>query len=158
MEPYDEIDNMLSPDALFWAMEPFGPPMGDAACATWNPAHFPTQRDQQAAFDGESTMPERDIPQAREMCRKCPLLESCRRYGLDSRDDHAFLAGETVEERRRTWRKSGEIAKRRRRVAALHDRRVPTTLIASLLGRDESSIRNDLRELGKRPYDPLTSA
>ncbi|WP_326773024.1 WhiB family transcriptional regulator [Streptomyces sp. NBC_01445] len=153
MEPHDEIEDVLPPDALFWAMEPFGPPMGEASCSTWDPKRFPSQQEQQAAFDGESTMPERDLPQARAMCRTCLLLESCRRYALDSRDEHVFLAGETAEERRKKWRKSGEITKRRRRVDALYALRVPTVTMAQLLQRDESSIRSDLRELEKRRPD-----
>jgi ferredoxin len=150
VEPHDEIENVLPPDALFWAMEPFGPPLGEAACSTWDPTRFPTPQEQQAAFDGEPITPERDIPQAQAMCRACPLLESCHRYAHDSRDEHVFLAGETVEERRKKWRKTGEIAKRRRRVAELYVLSVPTATIARLLHRDESSIRGDLRELGKR--------
>ncbi|MDH6608468.1 ferredoxin [Streptomyces sp. SAI-208] len=150
MEPHDEIEDVLPPDALFRAMEPFGPPLGDAACVTWDPNRFPTKREQTAAFDGESAVPERDIPQARAMCRTCPLLESCRRYAYDSRDEHVFLAGETAEERRTKWRKSGEIAKRRRRVVELYALNLPTATIARMLGRDESSIRGDLREVQKR--------
>ena len=150
MEPHDEIEDVLPPDALFRAMEPFGPPLGEAVCSTWDPKRFPTKREQQAAFDGEPTAPERDIPQARAMCRTCPLLQSCRRYAQDSRDEHVFLAGETAEERRRMWRKAGEIAKRRRQVAELYTLSVPTATIARLLQRDESLIRNDLREVGKR--------
>jgi hypothetical protein len=147
VEPHDAIETLLPPDTLYWAMEPFSPPQGESACGIWNPNRFPTLREQQATFDGESTSPERDYPQARAMCRTCPLLESCRRYALDSRDEHVFLAGETAQERRKNWRKSGEIAKRRRRVSELDA--VPTSIIAGLLGRDESSIRSDLRELGK---------
>ncbi|MDT0317973.1 WhiB family transcriptional regulator [Streptomyces millisiae] len=158
MKPHDEIEYLLSPDALFWAMEPFGPPLGEAACHVWDATRFPSQAEQQAAFDGEPVKPERDIPQARAMCRECPLLQSCRRYALDSRDEHVFLAGETAEERRRRWRKSGEVAKRRRQVAELCALKVPTVIIAQLLGRDESSIRNDLRILGGRLPQSLTSA
>ncbi|MEU9490643.1 WhiB family transcriptional regulator [Streptomyces sp. NPDC048215] len=150
MDPHDKIEDVLPPDALYRAMEPFGPPLGDALCVTWDPNRFPTIREQRAAFDEESVAPERDIPQARAMCRKCPLLESCRRYAQDSRDPHVFLAGETVEERRKKWRKSGEVAKRRRRVVELHALNQPTAIIARKLGRDESSIRSDLREVQKR--------
>lgn len=158
VEPHDDIENVLPPDALFWAMEPFGPPMGEAACSTWDETMFLSPEEQQAAFDGEPVVPERDIPKARAMCRTCPLLESCRRYALDSRDEHVFLAGETAEERRKTWRKSGEIAKRRHQVAELYALKVPTTMIARLLGRDESSIRSDLRQLGNgRPQLPPTA-
>ncbi|MFJ3041882.1 WhiB family transcriptional regulator [Streptomyces tendae] len=153
MEPHDDIEDVLPPDALFRAMEPFGPPLGEAACVTWDPNRFPSKRDQTAVFDGESTVPERDIPQARAMCRTCPLLESCRRYAYDSRDEHVFLAGETAEERRKKWRKSGEIAKRRRVVDALYALKLPTATIARMLGRDESSIRSDLREVEKRRSD-----
>ncbi|SEQ03504.1 WhiB family transcriptional regulator [Streptomyces radiopugnans] len=158
MEPHDEIENRLPPDALFWAMEPFGPPLGEAACSMWDPKRFPTMREQQAAFDGEPTVPERDIPQARAMCCTCPLLEGCRRYAQDSRDEHVFLAGETAEERRKKWRKAGEIVKRRRRVAELYALNVPTAIIARSLGQAERSIRSDLRELGKgRSHLPPTA-
>ncbi|MFE7453066.1 WhiB family transcriptional regulator [Streptomyces griseus] len=153
MEPHDEIEDELSPDALFRAMEPFGPPMGEAACSAWDRTRFPTPQEQQATFDGEPTVPERDLSQARAMCRACPLLESCRRYAQDSREEHVFLAGETVDERRKNWRKSGEIAKRRRQVAALYTLSIPTATIARLLQRDESSIRNDLREVKKHRSD-----
>lgn len=158
MEPHDEIDNVLPLDALFWTMDPFGPPMGEAMCATWDSARFPTRQAQQATFDGEPTVPERHISRAREMCHTCPLLDSCLQYALDSRDEHVFLAGETAEERRKKWRKSGEIIKRRRQVAALYEQQVSTAMIARLLGRDKSSIRNDLRELGKRCSDLQPSA
>jgi hypothetical protein len=157
VEPHDEIENVLPPDALFWAMEPFGPPLGEAACSTWDPKRFPTMREQQAAFDGEPTVPEWDIPQARATCRRCPLLDGCRRYAQDSRDEHVFLAGETAEERRKKWRKTGEIAKRRRRVAELYALNVPTAIIARLLGHAERSIRSDLHELGKRSHLPPTA-
>ncbi|MCB5910912.1 WhiB family transcriptional regulator [Streptomyces pinistramenti] len=158
MEPHDEIENVLQPDALLWAMEPLGPPLGEAACSSWDSRRFPTPQEQQAAFDGEPTVPERGIPQARAMCRTCPLLESCRRYAQDSRDEHAFLAGATVDERRKKWRKTGEIAKRRRRVAELHALHVPTATIAQLLQCGESSIRSDLRKLGKgRSHLPPTA-
>ncbi|MEU3740143.1 WhiB family transcriptional regulator [Streptomyces sp. NPDC032198] len=158
MEPHDEIEYVLSPDALFWAMEPFGPPLGEAACHAWDAMRFPSKAQQQAAFDGEPVEPKQDIPQARAMCRDCSLLQSCRQYALDSRDEHVFLAAETAEERRKRWRKSGEVVKRRRQVAELHVLRVPTTMIARLLGRDESSIRSDLRNLGERdPQLPPTA-
>ncbi|MFF9920377.1 WhiB family transcriptional regulator [Streptomyces globisporus] len=158
MEPHDEIEDVLPPDVLYQAMEPFSPPSGDGPCVTWDPNRFPTKREQQAAFDEESAEPDRDIPQARAMCRTCPLLESCRRYAQKSRDEHMFLAGETVEERRKTWRKSGEIDKRRRRVAELHALNLPTVAIARKLGRDESSIRGDLREIQKQqPHQPPTA-
>lgn len=149
MEPHDEIEDVLPHDALFRAMEPFGPPLGDATCGTWDPSRFPSMSRQRAAFDGELAVAERDLPQARAMCCTCLLLESCRRYAQDSQDEHVFLAGETAEERRKKQTKSGEIAKRRRRVAELHALSVPTAVIARLLQRDESSIRSDLRELGK---------
>ncbi|MCS0638697.1 WhiB family transcriptional regulator [Streptomyces sp. LP05-1] len=153
MEPHDEIEDELPPDALFWAMEPFGPPMGEAACSTWDRTRFPTPQEQQATFDGEPTVPERDFPKARAVCLACPLLEICRDYAQDSRDEHVFLAGETAEERRKNWRKSGEIAKRHRQVTALYTLDVPTATIARLLQRDESSIRGDLREVRKRRSD-----
>ncbi|MFJ3499781.1 WhiB family transcriptional regulator [Streptomyces sp. NPDC090135] len=150
MEPHEEIEDVLPPDALFWAMEPYGPPLGGAACSTWDESRFPSPERQQAAFDGEPVVPEWDIPEARAMCRKCLLLEGCRRYAMDSRDEHVFLAGESAEQRRKSWRKAGEIVKRRRQVAELYALNVGTAVIAQLLGRDESSIRSDLRELGKR--------
>lgn len=149
MEPHGEIEDVLPPDALFRAMEPFGPPQGDAACGTWDPSRFPSMSKQRAAFDGEPTVPVRDLAQARAMCCTCLLLESCRRYAQESQDEHVFLAGETADERLKKRLKSGEIAKRRRRVAELHALSVPTVVIARLLQRDESSIRSDLRELGK---------
>jgi hypothetical protein len=140
VEPHDEIEDVLPPEALIRAMEPFGPPLGEAACSTWDPNRFRSMREQLAAFDGEPIAPERDLPLARAVCRRCSLLESCRRYAQASRDEHVFLAGETSDERRKTWRKSGEIAKRRRQVAELHALRVPATTIARLLRRDESLI------------------
>ncbi|MEU2043470.1 WhiB family transcriptional regulator [Nocardia niwae] len=126
-------------------MEPVAPPVGSAACATWDPTRFASFNDQLAVFDGEPAQPERDILAARVICRSCSLLEDCRRFAYTSLDEHAFFAAETAAERRRKWRKSDKIAKRRRQAAELHQLGFSTSEMEKLLNRDERSIRNDLR-------------
>ena len=138
----------VAPEILYLALEPVTPPDGaDGACATHNPALFETPRRQQLAFDGEALDPGRDYPAARAMCMACPLLEACREYADDSREEHTFLAGMTPVERSSRHTKKTEITKRRRQVQELHRLEAPTSVIAELVGRDPSLIRGDLRAL-----------
>lgn len=138
-----------SPEMLYLALEPVTPPGGSAACATHNPALFDTPRRQQLAFDGEALTPKLDYPAAQAMCADCPLLDACRRYAYDSRDEHTFLAGMTAAERSTRRTKKAEIARRRRQVRELHRLGASTAVIADLVGRDPSLIRGDLRALNR---------
>jgi hypothetical protein len=143
-----EFCTTVAPEVLYLALEPVTPPDGGgAACATHDPALFETPRRQQLAFDGEALDPGHGYPAARTMCMACPLLEACRQYTDDSREEHTFLAGETPVERSSRRSKKSEIAKRRRQVQALHRLEAPTSVIAELVGRDPSLIRGDLRAL-----------
>lgn len=134
-------------EILYLALEPVTPPNGAAACATHDPELFDTPRRQQLAFDGEALAPGLEYPAARAMCADCPLLDACRRYADDSREEHTFLAGMTAAERSTRRTKKAEIAKRRRQVRELHRLGAPTSVIADLVERDPSLIRGDLRAL-----------
>jgi hypothetical protein len=115
-----------------------------------NLAQFATQRRQQLAFDGEALDPERDYPAARAMCMACPMLDACRKYADDSRDEHTFLAGMTPAERSRRRTKKSEITKRRWQVQNFTGLGASASVIAELVERDPSLIRGDLRALQRQ--------
>jgi hypothetical protein len=143
-----EFCTTVAPEILYLALEPVTPPDGaGGACATHDPALFETPRRQQLAFDGEALDAGRDYLAARAMCTACPLLEACREYADDSREEHTFLAGMTPAERSSRRTKKTEITKRRRQVQELRRLGAPTAVIAGLVGRDPSLIRGDLRAL-----------
>ncbi|WP_433463900.1 WhiB family transcriptional regulator [Spirillospora sp. CA-128828] len=146
-----EFCTTTAPEILYLALEPITPPDGTGACATHNPGLFGTPWQQQRAFDGEALNPKSDYPAARAMCTACPLLDACRRYADDSREEYTFLAGMTAAERSTRRMKETEIAKRRRQVQELYRIGATTSVIADLVGRDPSLIRGDLRALEKRP-------
>jgi len=139
-----------APDKLYLALEPITPPGGIGACATHDPVLFETLRRQQLAFDGEALDPERDHPAARTMGMACSVLDACRKYADDSREEHTFLAGMTAAERFSQRTKKTEIAKRRRQVLKLHRLGAPTSVIADLTERDPSLIRGNLRALHRQ--------
>jgi len=65
-----------------------------------------------------------------------PILNACRKYANDSRDEHTFLAGSTPAERFSRRTKKTEITKRRRQVQGLHRLGASTSVIAELVERD----------------------
>jgi hypothetical protein len=142
-----EFSTMMAPETLYLALEPIIPPAGIGACATYSPALFETQGWQQLAFDGEPVDPELHYAAARAICMACTLLDACRKYADDSREEHTFLAGMTAAERSTRHTKKTEIAKRRRQVQELHRLGASTSVIAELMERDPSLIRGDLRAL-----------
>lgn len=142
-----EFSTTTAPEIYYLALEPIIPPDGTGACATYDPALFETQRRQQLTFDGEALDPKLDYPAARAMCTTCPLLDACRKYADDSREEHTFLAGMTAAERSTRRTKKTEIAKRRRQVQELDRLGASTAVIAELIERDPSLIRGDLRAL-----------
>ena len=77
----------------------------------------------------------------------CPILDACRKYAEDSREEHTFLAGMTPAERSSRRTKKTEIAKRRRQVQRLQRLGASTSVIAKLVERDPSLIRGELRAL-----------
>ncbi len=146
----DQFVDVLDPEILHAALEPFAPPAGRGACAAHDPSQFDTPQRQQAAFDGDPVDPVRDVAAARALCAGCPALAACRGYAEMSGDDVTFLAGQTADQRVEHRSKSMEITRRRRQVRALHAFNAPTPIIADLLGRDPSLIRGDLRALRQR--------
>lgn len=144
----DDFVDTTAADDLYMALEPFAPPNDTTgACAEHDSARFDSPRRQQLAFDGDPVDPEIDYPAARAICLDCPILEACRRYANDSRDWYTFLAGLTAEQRATQRTKRAEIAKRRLQVKKLDRLGAPTAIIAELVGRDQSLVRNDLRAI-----------
>jgi hypothetical protein len=142
-----EFCTTTPPEILYLALEPVTPPDGTGACATHDPAIFETRSRQQLAFDDEALDPQRDYPAARTICMACPILNACRKYADDSREEHTFLAGMTPAERSSQRTKKSEIVKRRRQVQRLDRLGASTSVIAELMERDPSLIRGDLRVL-----------
>ena len=145
-----EFCKTTAPEILYLALEPVTPPVGTGACATHEPTLFETRQRQQRAFDGEALDPEQDYPAARAMCMACPLLDACRKYADDSREEYTFLAGMTPAERSSRRTKKTEITKRRRQVQELYRLGASTSVIAELVERDPSLIRGDLRALEQK--------
>lgn len=79
--------------------------VGRAACSDHDPEiWFPT---------GSGEVAQRQIEQAREVCRTCPtdVLMSCLNYAVTTGQDHGVWAGTTPEQRRATpaWFRPGRV-------------------------------------------------
>jgi Transcription factor WhiB len=97
-------------------------------------------------WGGDSENPDL-IEAARNICRGCPVLESCRRYATDNLDEHAFLAGQTAGERSAGWTRHDRVALRRRKVRALYEAGATVTEMVDVLGTPRRTIEADIATL-----------
>lgn len=70
--------------------------MKQAACA----ALTPEQASRYFYPQGNSKQYEKDIEAGKQICARCPVLDSCLRHALEKREDHGTWGGQTEWDRK----------------------------------------------------------
>jgi hypothetical protein len=124
----------------------------DAACAQVDPELFHPI--------GQSAPVQRQIEQAKAVCRRCPSRQACLRWALDTKQDAGVLGGLSEEERielhgrRPRRRKAGELpalenilANRLGEFRELRGRGLEALQIAQALGTNVQTVNRVARAL-----------
>ena len=65
--------------------------IGELPCQSFPDLFFPDQKGHGQA---------QDIASAKELCKACPLLEECRDYAIEAKEQFGIWGGLTLDERR----------------------------------------------------------